>query len=73
LVHRKQDAAMSHRRNRAKQSMTFTERLLKAAAQARQKAESLEPGTARDALLEKAREFEGQLEMNSFLQPPGIG
>jgi hypothetical protein len=63
---------MSHRRNRAKQSMTFTERLLKAAAEARKKADMLEPGETKDALLEKAREFEGQLEMNSFLQPPRV-
>lgn len=61
---------MSHRRNRTKQSTTFTERLLKAAAEARKKADVLEPGKTKDALLEKAREFEGQLEMNSFLQPP---
>ena len=62
---------MSHRRNRAKQTVTFTERLLKAAADARAKADALEPGGARDELIEKAREFESQVEMNRYLQTPG--
>ena len=62
---------MSHRRNRAKQTVSFADRLLKAAKDARAKAEALEPGKARDELIEKAREFESQLEMNRYLQTPG--
>jgi hypothetical protein len=58
---------VSHRRNRAKPTLSFTERLIKAADDARAKAEKLKPGKARDDLLEKAREFEEQLEMNAFL------
>lgn len=58
---------MSHRRNRNKPTLSFTERLIKAAEDARAKAEKLKPGRAKDGLLEKAREFEAQLEMNAFL------
>ena len=58
---------MSHRRKLAKQTTTFTERLLKAAAEARAKADRLEPGKAKDELFAKAKEFEGQIQMNSYL------
>jgi hypothetical protein len=62
---------LSHRRNRAKQTVTFTDRLLKAAHEARAKAGKLKPGKAQDDLLEKAREFEGQVDMNAFLGAEG--
>ena len=58
---------MSQRRNYRRPALSFTERLLKAAEEARVEAEKLKPGKPRDALLEKARAFEIQIEMNSFL------
>jgi hypothetical protein len=62
---------MSQRRNRAKPVLSFTDRLIKAALEARTKAEKLKPGKARDDLLEKAREFEAQIQMNTFLGAEG--
>jgi hypothetical protein len=62
---------MSHRRNRTKQVLTFTERLTQAAVEARTKAGELKPGKMKDDLLEKARELEAQLDMNTFLKSPG--
>lgn len=61
---------MSHR-NRSKPTLSFSERLLKAAEEARSKAGKLTPGKDRDDLLEKAREFEAQLQLNNFLQTTG--
>ena len=61
---------MSHR-NRNRQILSLSERLLKAAEEARLKADRLEPGKARDLLLQKAREFEAQLALNALLQTPG--
>ena len=62
---------MSLRRNRTKPALSFTDRLIKAALEARAKAEKLLPGKAQDDLLEKAREFEAQIEMNAFLGAEG--
>ena len=62
---------MSHRRNRAKQILTLTDRLTQAAEEARAKAEALDPGEAKDLLLEKARQFEAQIGMNGFLETRG--
>ena len=62
---------MSHRR-RAKHELSFTERLMKAATEARGKAELLPPGREKDEMMERAREFDKQLEMNAFLKTPGV-
>lgn len=61
---------MSHRRNRTKQTRSLPERLMKAAADARARAEALEPGKEKHELLEKARQFEAQIGMNDFLETP---
>ena len=34
-------------------------------------ADKLEPGKAKKELLEKAREFEAQLDLNDYLRTPG--
>jgi hypothetical protein len=62
---------MSHRRIRKKQTLTLPERLMKAAEEARLKAQTLEPGKAKDALLDKARQFESQIPIGGFVQTPG--
>ena len=62
---------MSQRRNRTKPALSFTDRLIKAALDARAKAEKLKPGKARANLLEKVREFEAQVQMNAFLAAEG--
>ena len=62
---------MSHRRNRTKPTLSFAERLMQAAEDARAKAQKLKPGKAQNDLLEKAREFEAQIEMNASLGAEG--
>jgi hypothetical protein len=59
---------MSHRRIRLKQTLSFAERLMKAAEDTRVRAEALEPGRAKDDLLQKAREFEAQIGLNGIFQ-----
>ena len=61
---------MSHRRSRVKPTLSFEERLTQAAADARVKAEALEPGKAKNDLLQKARDFETQVGLNRIFQPP---
>ena len=56
------------RRNRAKHKLDLTDRLKNAAADARVKAFELKPGKEKDELLQKAREFESQVQMNAFLR-----
>jgi hypothetical protein len=62
---------MSQRRNRTKPALSFTDRLIKAALEARTRADNLKPGKAQDELREKAREFEAQIKMNAFLGAEG--
>jgi hypothetical protein len=47
--------------------LPFDQRLANAAKEAREQAKLLHPGPVRDALLEKAREFEAQISMNRSL------
>ena len=62
---------MNHRRNRTKQTLSFAERLTKAAEEARAKARALEPGKERDLLIDKARQFEAQVDINALLETRG--
>jgi hypothetical protein len=48
--------------------LPFNQRLAEAARSARDQAKLLEAGPLRDALLEKAREFEAQIEINEILK-----
>ena len=61
---------MEKRRYRTKQILTLEERLLKAAEDFRTRAGELEPGTAQEALLAKARQFEAQVLINELFVPP---
>jgi hypothetical protein len=60
---------MSERRKRIRHLTTLEERLLKAAEDLRTKARALEPGKEQEALLAKARQFEGQVSMNELFVP----
>ena len=62
---------MTLRRNRSKQIVSLDERLRRAAQDARRRAEEA-VGEARDTLLDKAREFETQIEMNQGLRKGGF-
>jgi hypothetical protein len=62
---------MTLRRNRSKQIVSLDERLRRAAQDARRRAEEA-VGEVRDALLDKAREFETQIEMNQGLRKGGF-
>jgi hypothetical protein len=46
---------------------TFDERLSECAREARRQAELLPEGAIRNALLEKARQYEAQISMNAWL------
>jgi hypothetical protein len=58
------------KRNRVKQTTPLEERLLQAAEALRAKARNLEPGENREALLKKARQFEGQVAMSILFVAP---
>jgi hypothetical protein len=60
------------KRNRRKNATSTTERLLKAAAQARAEAATLPPGPERRELLRKAREAETTAHLNEWLTSPGL-
>jgi len=60
---------MIKKRNRRKQIVSFDERLRQAARTAREAALRLE-GSQRDAMLQKARQAETALRINSWLAAP---
>jgi hypothetical protein len=60
---------MTKKRNRRKQIVSFDERLRQAAREARDAALRLE-GSARDIMLQKARQAETALRINSWLEAP---
>lgn len=60
---------MIKKRNRRKQIVSFDERLQQAARTAREAALRLE-GSQRDAMLQKARQAETALRINSWLTAP---
>jgi hypothetical protein len=66
------------RRKRIRHKASFRERLLKSAREAREAAELLPPGKARDQLLCKARDSETAANIDEWisssgLRPPVIG
>ncbi len=60
---------MMKKRNRRKQTVSFDERLRQAAREAREAALRLE-GSKRDLMLQKARQAETALRINSWLVSP---
>mgnify|MGYP001201349823 CR=1 FL=1 len=58
---------MTQLRKRVHHELTFNERLADQARKARGQAELLPVGKTRDALLEKARQFESQISFNDEL------
>lgn len=62
---------MPIRRNRRKNSVSFEARLQKAANDARDAAQELPQGEARDALLKRARQAETAVHLTEWLTSPG--
>jgi hypothetical protein len=60
------------RRNRRKQTVSFDERLQRAAKEARQAAQSLPQGAEREDLLKKARQAEAARRINGWLMSRGL-
>ena len=60
------------KRNRRKQTISFDERLQTAAQKARQAAQSLPQGAAREDLLMKARQAEAARRINGWLTSRGL-
>jgi len=62
---------MTVKRNRRKQTISFSERLQLAAREARQSAHKLPQGPERETLLKKARQAETAMRINGWLTLPG--
>jgi hypothetical protein len=60
------------RRPRIRHQISFKERLLNNARQAREAAELLAPGSARDELLRKARASETAAHIDEWVSSPGL-
>ena len=54
------------------QTQLFKDRLIQEAEEARERAKSLPPGAARDALLKKARQAETARHIDEWLSSPGL-
>jgi hypothetical protein len=67
-----QEVAMTTKRNRHRQSVSLPQRLQQAADAAREAAQLLPEGEARDKLLEKARQAETATRINQWLASPGL-
>jgi len=63
---------MTAKRNRRKNSVSFEQRLQRAAGEAREAAGKLPDGQQRDALLRKARQAETAAHLNDWLSSPGL-
>jgi hypothetical protein len=59
------------RRRRVKHTTTFKDRLLKSAQEAREQADRLPAGAARDRLLLKARQSETAADIDTWISSPG--
>jgi hypothetical protein len=59
-------------RKRFKQTLSLGKRLLGIAEDYRARARLLQPGKEQDDLFEKAREFEGQIELIGFIRTSGV-
>jgi hypothetical protein len=53
------------------QAVSFKDRLLRVAAQAREQADTMLPGKQRDALMERARQAETTAQIDDWLASPG--
>jgi hypothetical protein len=62
---------MTVKRNRRKQTVSFDERLHRAAEQARQAAQKLPRGPQRETMLRKASQAETAARINEWLMSPG--
>lgn len=60
------------KRKRVKHELSFEQRLLKAAREAREKARSLPLGKEREILLRSAEQSERALEINRWISSPGL-
>ncbi|MBR0741499.1 hypothetical protein JQ581_31660 [Bradyrhizobium liaoningense] len=59
-------------RRRFKQTKTLTERLADEAARCRAEARALAPGRRREMLLRRARQDEMAMQIDAWLQSPGL-
>ena len=62
---------MTVTRHRRKHTLSFDERLRKAATQARQEAQQLPQGPQRDQLMKKASQAETAAHINEWVRSPG--
>jgi len=65
------EALMTVKRNRRKHTVSFEERLQRAAEAAREAAERLPQGPQRDSMLRKAGQAETAARINEWLMSPG--
>jgi hypothetical protein len=63
---------MTIKRNRKKHTVSFDERLHRAASEARTAAQQLPLGQERDALLKRARQSEAAAHINEWLSLPDL-
>jgi hypothetical protein len=63
---------MKRTRNRKRPAMSFQERLMRFAAQAREAASQLPPGADRDQLAQRALENETAAKIDRWLSSPGL-
>lgn len=63
---------MTIKRNRTRHTLSFDERLQRAADEAREAAKRLPHGRERDALLKKARQSETAAHINEWLKSPSL-
>jgi hypothetical protein len=66
------EAAMTMRRNRRKQTVSFDQRLQQAADDAREAAGRLPDGQERETMLKKARQAEAAAHINEWLTSPAV-
>jgi hypothetical protein len=59
------------RRPRVRQTISFKDRLLKSAREAREQAAQMPAGSARERLLEKARQSENAVNIDAWISSPG--
>lgn len=63
---------MQQIREKSRHDSSLDERLAERALEARKQADLLPHGDLRDALLEKARQYEAQISLNAFLSNPDL-
>jgi threonine synthase len=63
---------MKRTRNRKRPTMSFQDRLMRFAAQARERASQLPPGRDRDQLAQRALENETAAKIDRWLSSPGL-